>query len=157
MFLVIGCGNPLRGDDGAGPAVLRLLAEGSARPDVRLLTVHQLAPELSEDACRAAGLVVVDASAEGRPGTVLLRAIELTDRGRAGTSHHFGPEDLVEYARRLHGRAPPSVVVSIAGGDFGFREGLGPEVQQGVADAAQRIEECLGAWRKEGSPCTNSP
>ena len=39
MIAVIGCGNPNRSDDGAGPAVIRALREsaaGLARTDVRL-------------------------------------------------------------------------------------------------------------------------
>jgi hydrogenase maturation protease len=156
MFLVIGCGNTLRGDDGAGPAVLRLLAEAGPRPEVRLLAVHQLVPELSEAASLVDGLIVVDASTEGRPGEVLLRAIESAGRPRAGTSHAFSPEDLVEYARRLYGRAPPAVVVSIAGHDFGLREGLSPEVRRGVEEAARRIEEHIGSGRTEEDRCTNS-
>ena len=42
--LVVGYGNRLRGDDGAGPSVAEALLE-TVPPDVHVLTVHQLTLE----------------------------------------------------------------------------------------------------------------
>ena len=45
--LIIGYGNPLRGDDGIGPAAAALLA-GDAADGAEVLACHQLLPELAE-------------------------------------------------------------------------------------------------------------
>ena len=44
--LVIALGNPLREDDGVGWAVASVLQRSK---DVRVLVVHQLAPEMAEE------------------------------------------------------------------------------------------------------------
>ena len=65
MMLIIGYGNPLRGDDGVGWRVAE--AAGTALPEgaATVLAVHQLTPELSAPISRAGRVVFVDAAAEG--------------------------------------------------------------------------------------------
>ena len=60
-WLVIGYGNELRGDDGAGPSVGRAVASWHL-PGVRTLAVHQLTPELAEDLAQTKRVVFVDAA-----------------------------------------------------------------------------------------------
>jgi hydrogenase maturation protease len=59
--VVIGYGNTLRGDDGAGPAVAQAIAD-RALPGVRSLAVPQLTPELAEIVAEANLVVFVDAA-----------------------------------------------------------------------------------------------
>ena len=60
--LVIGYGNPLRGDDGAGWKAAELLAEDPRLAGAVVLARHQLTPELADDVSRASLVVLVDAS-----------------------------------------------------------------------------------------------
>src|SRR5271169_1528567 len=46
--LIIGYGNPLRSDDGFGWHAGRLLAQSLADQDAKIITCHQLTPELAE-------------------------------------------------------------------------------------------------------------
>lgn len=66
-LLVIGYGNALRGDDGAGPcAALRVGARregGRWGGALRTLAVHQLLPELVDDIAGAGRVVFIDAYA----------------------------------------------------------------------------------------------
>ena len=67
-LLVIGYGNALRGDDGAGPCAARLFGERcAARPGgdgaPRALAVIQLLPELVDELAQAARVVFIDAYA----------------------------------------------------------------------------------------------
>jgi hydrogenase maturation protease len=59
--VVIGYGNEVRGDDGVGPRVARVVA-GWQLPHVKALAVHQLLPELVESFAEASAVVFVDAS-----------------------------------------------------------------------------------------------
>jgi hydrogenase maturation protease len=106
---VIGVGNELRGDDGAGPAVVcRLRSMGLAVDccggGLELLELWQ----------GAAVAIVVDAVATGAPpGTIhrLEAGAERLPTGAAPSgTHALGLSETIEFARAM-GRLPPRVVV----------------------------------------------
>ena len=66
--LVIGYGNALRGDDGAGYIAAELLRERIQNPAVEVFSLHQLAPELMEPISRARQVIFLDAAIMGRAG-----------------------------------------------------------------------------------------
>ena len=57
--LIVGYGNDLRSDDGAGVIVARKVAV--LWPQARVIVVHQLTPELAEDIAMAGKVIFVDA------------------------------------------------------------------------------------------------
>ena len=67
--LIIGYGNPLRGDDGVGWEVASRLAVIIPSEAAHILTVHQLTPELAESVSEADLVIFIDASDVGEPGT----------------------------------------------------------------------------------------
>ncbi|MCL4804536.1 MAG: hydrogenase maturation protease, partial [Anaerolineae bacterium] len=69
-FLVIGYGNPLRGDDGVGWRVVEALEESLSASS--LIAVHQLTPELAGTISEVGQVVFVDATAGNSPGEVEL-------------------------------------------------------------------------------------
>src|SRR5688500_920322 len=73
--LVIGYGNPLRGDDGFGWQIAQQLAGLLIDESVTVLAVQQLTPELAEAVGRASLVMFVDAHAGGRPGQLVVRAL----------------------------------------------------------------------------------
>ena len=111
--LVIGIGNPLRGDDGIGPAVITRLAR-------RVGCAHQLrlsggdAAELLDAWHGFDQVIVVDAAVSGAaPGTV--HRIDAADAVLPATvgvtsSHGFGLAAAVELGRAL-GRLPARLVI----------------------------------------------
>ena len=142
MMLIIGYGNPLRGDDGVGwrvaEAARAALPEGAAT----VLTVHQLTPELAEPISRAGRVVFVDAAAEGEPGTV--NCFGLEDTGQRPVlqpigSHLTTPDALLAMAGELFGRRPPATMVTIVGESFEVSEALTPLVEAAVPEAVARI------------------
>ena len=72
LFLVIGYGNELRGDDAVGPEVARCVAEWR-RPEVVGIAVHQLTPELAVALSEVAVVIFVDACADPAQCEVSLR------------------------------------------------------------------------------------
>jgi hydrogenase maturation protease len=66
--LVIGFGNPLRGDDGAGWRAAELIAADLRARGVTVVGRHQLTLELAEDVSEADIVMLVDASCENSPG-----------------------------------------------------------------------------------------
>ncbi len=88
--LVIGYGNSLRADDGAGPRVAELLEADPRLGGAVIVAVHQLSPELADD-LRSAGLVVlVDATTDAAPGAVVVRPVEAWVEPRASASAGAG-------------------------------------------------------------------
>ena len=69
--VVVGCGNLLRGDDAAGPVLVRMLAERELRPGVRLIDGGTAGMDVAFAMRGARRVIVVDASAIGvEAGTV---------------------------------------------------------------------------------------
>ena len=92
--VVIGVGNPMRGDDGVGPAVIDALrvAEDRLSPGVELVAVDGEATRVIELWRERRLAVVVDAVVSGAvPGTVHRfdrPAVDEISSWRAGTSSH---------------------------------------------------------------------
>ena len=139
--LIIGYGNPLRGDDGLGwHAVERLRGELTG-DDIEIKAVHQLTPEIAELLSRAQRAIFIDASATGEPGTLQRR--RLVPEGAAGAfTHQATPSALLAASQSLYGRAPEAELFSvpIESAELGYH--LTPKVQVAL--------ECLvAAIRRE--------
>ncbi len=137
--LLIGYGNPGRGDDGLGPALAaRIEAMGLAGVTVDIdyqLTVDHAALIAGQD-------VVVFADAMmGLDGPFQLTPVQGTAEGLG--SHQVSPQAALALAGMLFGRAPPGWVLAIGGQDFGeVKEGLSPQAETNLGLA----EACLVAW-----------
>jgi hydrogenase maturation protease len=135
-MVVIGYGNTLRGDDGAGWAAAELLMR--RRPDLDVHAVQTLVPELVSTLAATRVAVFVDVRRGERPGRV---GIELIDRdGDAGASHGFSPAALVGYAERLFGRRPVAFLVTVEGTQFAFGNTLSPDVEHAIPEVVAAIE-----------------
>ena len=135
-LLVIGYGNTLRGDDAAGPRVAEAVA-ALALPGVRVVTCHQLTPELAEPLAQSERVVFVDAAVD-TPRRVRLRPLRPGAAGAAG-SHFTDPRMLLALARQLYGRAPRAWWLTIPGMSFHFGESLSALARRGIALAVDRI------------------
>lgn len=145
MIAVIGCGNPNRGDDGAGPAVIRALRRHAALPDdVRLFDAGTdgMAVMFAARGCTA--LILVDACRSGAsPGTLFeVPGSELAQRHEPSLNLHDFRWDHALYAgRRLYAADFPAdvTVLLIEAADTGY----GIELSAGVAAAVERAADRL--------------
>lgn len=141
-LLVVGIGNPDRGDDGIGPLVVRRLA-GRVSTDVVLIERTGDALALIEDWAGADGVVLVDAAAPGTaPGSIhridLLRDA-LPSHLSLSSTHAFGVADAVALARTL-GRLPAGITVyAIEGANFTPGAPVTPVVAASIEDVVTRI------------------
>lgn len=147
--LVIGVGNPDRGDDGAGRFVARRLRE-LAPADIVVREASGGAAEILDAWAGFARVVVVDAARSGvAPGTLLrfdASAAPLPASLARESTHGWGVAEAVELARAL-GRLPAELVVyALEGRRFGAGDALAPVVRE----AATRLALALGGTR--GSP-----
>lgn len=142
MTLVIGIGNPDRGDDAAGLAVARRVR--AAAPRCHVTVAELIGDQLALlDAWNGANDVyVIDAVCSGgAPGTVYrFDAVQQLDaRFRHCGTHTFSLADVIELARAL-GRLPPRLVgYAIEGAAFELGAGLSPEVAAAVEAVTGRL------------------
>jgi hydrogenase maturation protease len=140
---VLGWGNPSRGDDGLGPALVHQLERAesmhSAWPSLHLVVMHQLQPEhvLELENCDAA--IFVDA-ATGLEGPYVFRSITPAADIRANT-HAFTPAELLlTYNRALDTAPPRSFSLELAGSKFGLDVPLSEQAKESVALAVGFLE-----------------
>jgi Ni,Fe-hydrogenase maturation factor len=155
--LVVACGNPLRGDDAAGPEVAELLAAELEGAGVSLIVTDQLLPELAEDASRARRVVFIDAAADRPAGSVAVAPVAARQRapdppaGSAAVtaslgwaaralepfSHGMAPADVLALARDLYAATPEAVVVSVGAASFEPGAPLSAAVRRALPSAAR--------------------
>jgi hydrogenase maturation protease len=138
--LVIGVGNPERGDDAAGLAVVRRLQ--AAAPGIRTLGASGEAARLIDAWQGAERVVIVDACLRrGRAGRV-----QAFDAVKAplpvallrGSTHSLGVAEAIELARALEQLPQQLTVYAIAAKSFEGRV-LSPEVEAAVEELAARL------------------
>jgi hydrogenase maturation protease len=139
--LVVGYGNSLRSDDGIGWHAAGRLATDPRLAGARVLAQHQLVPELAADVSQASLVVLVDATTDGDPGSLLVRRVQPRPPTPAAWSHHLDPETLAGLTEALYGFTPPIVLVSVAAGSLAAGDRLSgaleralPQVVEAVAD-----------------------
>ncbi|HEY8902058.1 MAG TPA: hydrogenase maturation protease [Chthoniobacterales bacterium] len=149
--LVIGYGNPLRGDDGFGWAVAdRLAAELDGDESVRVLSVHQLTPELAETISEAEQVIFVDVSRDGNPGTWSVTEVVPAPEGPA-LGHQFEACGLLAAAREIYSACPPALLVSAVAESFDCQETLTSCIEAIVPDVVRDIRNRIGAAKLDYS------
>ncbi len=140
--LVIGYGNTLRRDDGAGPEVARRI-ESLALPKVDTLQAHQLLPEHAELLSRVDRAIFVDASVGDIPPEPCMEPIA-PDPNAELDAHASDPGGMLALARILFGHAPASWVIQLPAADLDIGEGLSPIAEEAVQQAVTLINEFCG-------------
>ena len=143
MILIIGYGNPLRGDDGVGPHIAQQLADRMTRRDVEILARHQLTIELAEPISRADQVMFIDAAANADPGAIVVKCIGAPDALPIAGTHQLDPSLLLAYAREWYGKAPSTLLIAIGSAAFDYCEELSPPVQRAVPRVLRLISRFL--------------
>lgn len=140
--VVIGVGNPLRGDDGIGPATVEALR--GRVPEDTVLVVSDGEPARMLDLWRGADAVVlVEAlrASRARPGQLhTLTPAEAAGRalGTAST-HAFGLGECLALAEALD-RLPPRLVVhAVEVADVALGAGLSEAVRSALPELTERV------------------
>ena len=150
--LVLGYGNPGRGDDGLGPALASRI-EALGLPGVTVDADYQLVVEDAAAAAEHDVVVLADAAVTG-PAPFRLQRLE--PRRRLGFStHSLDPASLVALSRELFGGEEVCYLLAVRGYQFDrFGEGLSPAAQANL-DAA--VEALVAALRTHGLEALASP
>jgi len=151
--LVLGLGNPLLGDDSAGLRVARELRPRLAHaPGVEVDEDYWGGLRLMERMIGFERAVVVDAMCSGMaPGTVRVLPAEAAATRYSGSAHDVDLCTALEVGRRAGAALPAKesirVVAVEVDGSLTFTEDCTPEVEDGIARAAEEVVSLLAAWR----------
>lgn len=155
--LIIGVGNEMRGDDGVGLLVARLLQEMSL-PGVDVLQRSGEGSALMDAWEGYATVIIVDAACASKaacasdaaagshvPGTI--HRFDLADGplpailSSSLSSHAFGVAGAIDLARRLQRLPAQLTVYAIEGEDFSLGRPLSPRVARAAHVLARRIHD----------------
>lgn len=139
--LIIGYGNPLRGDDAFGwHAAHRLIALAQGK-SVRVLPAHQLTPELAEPISDAELVIFIDASHQGEPGAWQCKDIarNVLLASDCSSAHYLTPVALLVFARTVYGACPRALLFSFTTESFGCGETLTRSAKAALPEVLQRI------------------
>jgi|ERR687886_819984 hydrogenase maturation protease len=138
-YLIIGYGNTIRGDDGAGYQIAEAVAKWNFH-HVRSLAVHQLTPDLVEAIAQAKTVIFVDAVA-----TLSEVKIEQLRPNYAAsfTGHYADPRSLLALTRTLYEVLPTAYRILIPAVDFSFGETLSPVTKKSFDLALVKIKQLV--------------
>jgi len=155
--LIIGYGNPERGDDGAALHVVNRLRYLLGRPPLAeddgglgdlgqdtAVFLPQLVPELAVDAAAYESIVLVDAHVTEEHRPVIYMRLE-PEYQSAPFSHLLSPAMFLWLVQAVSGRNPAAFLVSLRGHCFEHERGLSPATAALVDPAAEKVMELLHA------------
>jgi hydrogenase maturation protease len=152
--LVLGWGNPGRGDDGLGPALAELLGE-RAIAGVEVESDYQLQVEDAADCARHERVIFVDADRSGLE-PFSCRRLAPTTSALSFSSHSVSPGGLLALTRELFGREPEAWLVGVRGYEFdSFHEGLSRRARTNLNAAADYLGSALRTGRLGEVPPTD--
>ncbi len=144
--LVLGIGNPGRGDDGLGAAAAERL--GSRRlPGLTCDANYQLNVEDALACSRHDVVVFVDA-ARGL-GTPFSWSEVAEEASLPAMTHALGPSAVLALCAALYGRRPEAHLLAVRGHRWGVGEGLSPRAEADLAAALDFLERFI---RQPASP-----
>lgn len=145
--VVVGVGNRMRGDDGAGPAALDRLA-GRVDASVRLVECRGDVSQLIDAWRHTDRAVVIDAVVSGsEPGT--LHIIDgrqgLPPRWRSASTHLIGLSEAIELAWALEAMPAELIIFGVEAAATTPGDLLSPVVDETVDHIVERVAEMTHA------------
>ena len=140
-WLIIGYGNILREDDGAGFRLVTSLATDVPPHLVRVLAVHQLTPELALElaATEVDRVLFVDAQRHQDKPFVMRQLDPLSAAGSCG--HQLTPDLLLYMTHSLYQYTPKGWLLTLAAQQMGVGYSLSETAQAAISGADTLIKK----------------
>ena len=152
-ILVIGYGNTLRSDDGAGCRVSDIVASWDL-PYVRSLTVHQLTPELAEPISQSELAIFIDAfvgdneqSSKRNRSTPAIQvqriavSKQLNSVALADLGHISDPRSLLLLAQQVYGEVPVAYSLLLPAVNWEFGEQVSAVTRKSIDQAVDFLQK----------------
>jgi hydrogenase maturation protease len=142
QILIVAYGNPMRCDDGVAWRAADNLEKEFHSPDVQVLRLHQLTPELAETVSQFQRVIFVDAASaeQSQPGEIRIEALPAADSSDATRfSHVLSPKTVVALAAGLYGAQLRAFSATVTGENFGHGESLSAPVAAALPELVAQI------------------
>jgi hydrogenase maturation protease len=154
--VIVGCGNLLRGDDAAGPIVVRKISELGCPPGVRLVDGGTSGLDVAFQMAGASEVVIVDACTSGSaPGDIFeLPGDEVDVPPLAGMNvHAFRWDNAIAFARWLlkDGYPKKVTVILIEGQTLDLGAPLSEPVRKSADSVARNLIGRFAPVQSDGS------
>lgn len=153
--LVIGIGNPLRGDDGVGALLAEqaaMLTAAEPGGPVAVRSVQQLTPELAAELAHLDAVLFIDAwpapvGADPQliavPPAVVAGGPTGSSSGSHSDSHRLEPAALLTVSQALYGRAPAAQLLLVPAQAFEHGTALSPALKAALPQARALLRQWL--------------
>ncbi len=158
-FIILGYGNPDRGDDGVAYYILNELIQKLAEnrtaleefQETGILEINknvdiwynlQLVPEVSQDLADYENAIFLDAHTAEIPDEILITEISPHYQNSPFT-HHLTPASCLDLADQLFGRSPKATLITIRGYQFDFSRELSAKTRELAKQALRTIMEMI--------------
>ena len=144
QVLIVGYGNPLRGDDALGRlAASRLAQRFAGLPRVTVMEVHQLTLDLAEAVNGCELLILLDARQASPAGKLFCAPVAPATAAPNPFVHYCTPGELLAATALLYGSAPRAFLAGITATGFNVGAPLSPEVAAALDDLAQLVADLV--------------
>lgn len=150
--LVLAYGNPLREDDGFGPAVAEALTGYALPPGTVVETCYQLLPEVADDLGHFDFVVFVDIEVDEPPGELHVAQVAPGPARDLGLGHRLDPHGVLALARDISGQTPTALTVTVTSTAFDYGDRLSSAVHAMVPQAAAAIARMLWTAAEASTP-----
>ena len=141
-MLILGWGNPGRGDDGLGPEFVAAF-EALELPGIAVDSDYQLQVENAADVARFRRVLFVDADRSGVEPFWLDR-LWPDERSLSFSTHSVAPAAVLALARDLFGAEPEAWIMGIRGYDFDeFLEQLSDRARSNLDQAVESLKSAM--------------
>lgn len=141
QILIIGYGNTLRNDDGAGPFVAGELNRKYGNK-INIIETHQLLPEIAENISKHKIIIFIDAFISDKNYEVIVEKIELQNN-YFSFSHIYSAETLMSISKELYNTNAEAYIIKIPAVDFNFGDKLSEVTKTKCFEAIKKIENLI--------------
>jgi hydrogenase maturation protease len=143
--LLFACGNPSRGDDALGPAIIQEIRESGDRglDGIEFQTDYQFQVEHALDLQGREQVLFVDASVSASEPFEYTRLVAMQDFSY--TTHAVSPAAVLHiYKEITRDHPPPAYLLSIRGYEFSLGQPISPGARDNLAASILFVNKLLG-------------
>ncbi len=152
-MLILGLGNPIRGDDGVGIRAARELKKHPLPEGVEVKEAEEAGLRLLDLIEGYDEVLIVDALPSREEGKVYeIEPSEWTNAGQGPSPHYFGLPQVLEWGKRMGLRLPRRLkIVGVGIRPLQpFREGLSAKVEASLPQVVKKLREEAERWARGG-------
>jgi len=143
-ILILGYGNPLRGDDALGAQVAEeLTARFRDNPRVTVQIVHQLTLDFAETLANFSLIILIDARDTEPVGEIFAQKIQPSKNLPQPFSHYLNPAELLGVCEILYDALPEMILTGINAANFEVGMPISVVVQERIPELVTKIETLI--------------